>query len=127
MGNDEVEVRGFLADYYRVFSRLQIGAILPYFHQPALLIFPAAVVAAPTSDALAAIFGRTIEDLRARGYGRSEFEMREFRQMGTAAASATGVAVRYKTDRQELERVGLTYLLWKANADWKITVMTLHG
>ena len=127
MHSDEADVRRFLADYYRVFSSLAVNAILPYFHEPALLIFPTAVVAAPTSEALATIFGRTMEDLRARGYGRSEFEMREFRQMGTSAASATGVAVRYKTDGQELERVDLTYVLWKARADWKITAMTLHG
>ena len=127
MNGDEAAVSRVLADYYRVFSRLEIEAIVPYFHEPALLIFPTAVIAVPTSAELAAVFGRTMEDLRARGYGRSEFLMREFRQLGTAAASATGVAVRYRVDGQELERVELTYMLWKAEADWRIAMMTLHG
>jgi hypothetical protein len=39
---------------------------------------------------------------------------------------ATGVALRYKTDGQELERVGVTYLLYKAESGWKIAVVVLH-
>ena len=73
MNGDEAAVSRLLADYYTAFSSLVIGAILPYFHEPALLIFPTAVVAVPTSAELAAVFGRTMEDLRARGMGGASF------------------------------------------------------
>ena len=38
-----------------------------------------------------------------------------------------GVALRYKLDGQELERVGVTYILQKADNAWKIAVLILHA
>ncbi|MDQ2949504.1 MAG: nuclear transport factor 2 family protein [Acidobacteriota bacterium] len=118
-------VTRMLADYYSAFSTLNIEAIKPYFHQPALIIAPPGVVAVPTSEALAAFFAPTIETLRAKGYARSEFTSVQVKQLSATAASASGVAVRYKSDGQELSRVGITYLLHKTEADWKIAVMVL--
>jgi hypothetical protein len=39
MTNEEA-VTKFLSDYYVAFSTLSIQAILPYFHEPALLVGP---------------------------------------------------------------------------------------
>ena len=119
------DVTRMLADYYNAFSTLNIEAIKPYFHQPALIIGPPGVVAVPTSDALAAFFAPTIEALRAKGYARSEFTSVQVKQLSATAVSASGVAVRYKSDGQELSRVDITYLLHKTEADWKIAVMVL--
>ena len=123
--NDEAAVTRMLADYYGAFSTLNIEAIKPYFHQPALIIAPAGVVAVPTSDAVAAFFAPAIETLRAQGYARSEFTSIQVKRLSTTAASASGVAVRYKSDGQELSRVGITYLLHRTEAAWKIAVMVL--
>jgi hypothetical protein len=38
----------------------------------------------------------------------------------------TGVAIRYKRNGQELERAGVTYVLHKAEAGWKIAVIVMH-
>jgi hypothetical protein len=57
-----------LADYYTAFSTLNVDAILPYFHDPALLIGRQGVVAVPTSAALAGFFTPVMEDLRSRGW-----------------------------------------------------------
>lgn len=115
-----------LADYYKVFSALEVNAILPYFQQPALLVAPQGVYSMPDAEAQIAVFTRTIDDLRARGYGRSELEIEQVTPLGAAAALVTGVAVRYKTGGQVLERVKLTYLLHNSEAGWKIAVMVLH-
>ena len=123
--NDDASVTRMLADYYSAFSTLNIEAIKPYFHQPALIMVPPGVVAVPSSEALATFFAPTIEALRAQGYARSEFTSVQVKQLSSSAASATGVAVRYKTDGKELSRVGITYLLHKAEAAWKIAVMVL--
>ncbi len=124
--NDEAVVAQVLADYYRAFSTLSLDAVVPYFHEPALMLGPPGVFAVPTSAALIAIVGPAMEDLRARGYGRSEFEPKRIKQLSAATASASGVAVRYKTDGQVLERVGITYLLQKTESHWKIAVMVVH-
>ena len=104
-----------LADYYKAFSTLTVESILPYFHQPALLIGPSGVFALPTAEAVVSIFGPVMENLRQREYRRSEFSLQQLRLLSAASALATGVAIRYKTDGQEMERVGLTYLLYKSD------------
>ena len=123
---NEAVVTQVLADYYSAFSTLDVQAILPYFHQPVLLIGPPGVLAAPTSAVLSSIFAPVIEDIRARGYGRSELSLQQVKLLSATAALASGVARRYKADGQELERVGVTYLLHKADPGWKIAVVVLH-
>lgn len=115
-----------MADYYKAFSTLDVEAILPYFEQPALLVVPQGVYAMSDAATQTAVFTRTIDDLRARGYGRSELEIEQATPLGPSAALVTGVAVRYKADGQVLERVKLTYLLHNAQGRWKIAVMVVH-
>jgi ketosteroid isomerase-like protein len=124
---DETAVTHVLVEYYQAFSTLDIQAIVPYFHQPALLIAPQGVAAVPTSTDLVAIFAPVMEALRTRGYGRSELNLQQVKVLSATAALASGVALRYKTDGQELERVGIAYLLHKTDTGWKIVVMiVLH-
>lgn len=124
--DNEDAVKQLLADYYKDFSTLKVHSILRYFHQPALLIGPPGVIALPIPEAVVPIFGPVMENLRQRGYGRSELSLQQLRILSTALALATGAAIRYKTDGQEMERVGVTYLLHKADRGWKFAVMTLH-
>jgi uncharacterized NTF2-like protein DUF6841 len=84
------------------------------------------VSAAPTCAVLATAFTAAIEGLRARGYGRSELSVRSVKSLSATATLVTGVAVRYKADGQELERVGVTYVLHKADDRWKIAVLIVH-
>lgn len=123
---NEADVTKVLADYYSAFSTLDVQAMLPYFHQPSLLVGPPGVLAAPTSAVLASIFAPVIEDLRARGYGRSELSLHQVKLLSATAALANGVARRYKADGQELESIGVTYLLHKSDTGWKIAVVVLH-
>jgi ketosteroid isomerase-like protein len=126
MNNNENAVKQVLTDYYKAFSTLTIQSILRYFHQPALLIGPSGVIALPTAEAVVPIFGPVMENLRQRGYGRSELSLQQLRLLSSTSALATGAAIRYNTDGQEMERVGVTYLMYKADSGWKFAVMTLH-
>ena len=123
---DEAAVNRMLDEYYAAFSTLNIQAILPYFHQPALLIGPPGVIALPTPAAVLPIFTPVMQNLRARGYGRSELDQRKVKLLSAKSALASGIAVRYKSDGQELERVGITYMLHKTDDSWKFAVMVLH-
>jgi len=124
--NDEAAATRVLADYYSAFSTLEVQAVLPYFHEPCLIISPQSVFAAPTRAVLATAFTLAMEGLRARGYGRSELSMRYIKPLSATAALFTGVALRYKLDGQELERAGVTYVLHKADTGWKIAVLIVH-
>jgi len=119
-GND------FLVNYYKVFSTLDVQAIQPYFHDPAVVIGPAGVRPLD-STGLTAMMTRTTRDLRARGYGHSEFVLQDEKPLGDVSRLVTGIAVRFKTDGQELERVPLTYVLQKAGSGWKIAMMLVHA
>ena len=126
MNNIEDAVNQVLSDYYKAFSTLTIQSILRYFHQPALLIGPSGVIALPTPEAVVPIFGPVMENLRQREYHRSEFSLQQLRLLSATSALAMGVAIRYKIDGQEMERVGITYLLHKGDSGWKFAVMALQ-
>ncbi len=69
---------------------------------------------------------RLLHRLRARGFGRSELTALRVERLSATATLARGIAVRYKTSGQELEQVGVTYLLHKADDRWKIAVTAIH-
>ena len=119
-------VNQVIADYYRDFSTLNIQAILPYFNEPSLLVGPQGVIPIPNRAALVAVFGPVMEDLRGKGYDRSEFELAYVKSLSSSVALIGGVAVRYKTDGHPLERVGITYLLHKTKSGWKFATTILH-
>ena len=73
-----------------------------------------------------AIFGPVMEGLRAKGYGRSELELGYIKSLSSSAALIGGIAVRYRTDGQELERVGITYVLNRTVSGWKFATVILH-
>jgi hypothetical protein len=45
--DDKAAVTRVLMDYYSAFSKLDVQAILTYFHEPSLLITPVGVAASP--------------------------------------------------------------------------------
>jgi hypothetical protein len=122
----ETAVTLFLTDYYRDFSSLNVPAILPYFHEPCLIIGPQGVVASLTRSVLPSAFAPVMESLRSRGYGRSELSIRQFKSLSAATILVAGVALRFKVDGQPLERAGVTYLIQKADQHWKIAVLVTH-
>jgi hypothetical protein len=119
-------VNQVIADYYRDFSTLNIQAILWYFNEPSLLVGPQGVLPIPNHAALVAVFGPVMEGLRAKGYGRSELEQSYVKSLSSSIALVGGVAVRYKTNGQQLERVGVTYVLHKTESGWKFATVILH-
>jgi ketosteroid isomerase-like protein len=124
--NEDPAVIRVLAEYYAAFSTLDVQAVLPYFHEPSLLIGPQGVLAAPTHAILSAAFTPAMDGLRARGFGRSELNVRDVKSLSATATLVTGVALRYRVDGQELERAGITYVLHKVDTRWKIRVLILH-
>ena len=123
--NQEAALRT-LTDYYRAFSSLEVQSVFPYFHEPSLLISPQGVFATPTFAALAGVFGHVMEGLRTREFGRSELSLGSVNSLSASATLITGVAIRYKRNGEELERAGVTYVLHKAEAGWKIAVIVMH-
>ncbi len=124
--NDRAAVTQVLTDYYKAVSSLEVHAILPYFHQPCLLVGPQGAVAVTTPEELAAAFKPALEGFRARAFGRTELTLWRLEELSGNTALASGVAVRYRTNGEELDRAGVTYLLRKDDAGWRIAVLAVH-
>ena len=92
INDDQAEILRVLNEYYSAFGTLKIEAVLPYFHEPSLLIGPQGVFAATTHTLLATVVTPTIEDLRARGLGRTELSVRNLKLLSATAALVGGVA-----------------------------------
>jgi ketosteroid isomerase-like protein len=123
---DKASVAQVLTDYYRAFSTLDAEAVKPYFHEPWQLVSPAGVGVGTTRAALAAVFQPAMEALRARGFAKSELINLHLKRLSAATVIAGGVAVRRKTDGEELERAGVVYLMQKTNAGWQIATIVIH-
>jgi ketosteroid isomerase-like protein len=124
--DDKAGVTSLLNDYARAFGKLDVQAILPYYHEPSVLITTRGVATMPTHAAMAVAFKPLMDGLRARGYARSEFTTLNVKRLSATTALASGAAVRYKADGQELERLGATYVLHKTENGWKIAVTVGH-
>ena len=48
------------------------------------------------------------------------------KRLSATAGLMSDTAIRYKSDGVELDRAGVTYVLQKTSAGWKIAVAVLH-
>ena len=125
--DDQAAVRRVLTEYYSAFSTLDAGAVLPYFHEPSMMVVPGVgVIATPTHEVLTAVFKVSMEALQARGFARSELTNLNLKRLSATTMLAGGIAVRHRADGQELDRAGVTYLLHKTDSAWKIAVLVVH-
>jgi hypothetical protein len=67
-----------------------------------------------------------MDALRARGFAKSELTNLHLKGLSATTAIAGGVAVRRKTDGQELERAGVMYLMQKTGDEWQIATIVIH-
>jgi ketosteroid isomerase-like protein len=124
--DDRAAVTQMLTDYYRAFSTLDAQAVLPYFHEPSQLVSPAGVVPTPTRAAVATAFQPIMDALRSRHFAKSELINLHLKRLSVNTVIAGGVAVRGKTDGQELERAGVVYLLQRTSAGWQFATVVIH-
>jgi hypothetical protein len=126
LSNDQAEAVRVLHEYYSAFSTLNVEAVLPYFHEPALLMGLEGAFAATSHTLLATVLAPGMESLQARGFGRTELSVRSLKSLSATAMLVGGVAQRYKVDGQESDQAGVTYVLHRAGGGWKITVLIIH-
>jgi hypothetical protein len=111
--------------YYNVFSTLDLSAIVSYFCEPSMTVAPQGVFSAGNHAVLADSLAPIVDGLRAKGYGRSEFVQPQVTMLGDTAALVRGVAVRYTAAGPEMERIPISYLMYRGEAGWKIAVLVV--
>jgi len=112
-------------EYYRVFSTLDVNAIVSCYCEPCMTIAPQGVSSAANRAALANSLAPLVAGLKAKGYGRSEFVQPQVTVLGETDALVRGVAMRYTAAGPEMERLPISYLMHLGEAGWKIAVLVV--
>jgi hypothetical protein len=103
--DDKAAVTEAFKGYARAWDNLDMQRILPYYHEPLMLISSAGVRTLATRADIEAwakgIFGRITE----RGYARGEYSQLHIKSVTAGVAVASGLYVRYKADGQELAQL----------------------
>jgi ketosteroid isomerase-like protein len=115
-----------LNDYLAAVISLDAGRAAQYFHEPYMLLTAANTKIYASRAEVEASLKPAYAELKERGFARSEWAKLRVKSLGSGVAIASAVAVRFKIDGQELQRIGVTYLLRKTPEGWKIAVLTLH-
>ena len=126
MARDEKLIAETFTEYVQAFQTLNPHAVFSYCHLPCMFIAPQGVLVMASTAEIERFFGRIMDGLKARGYGRSELNDLQVKQMSKDTALVSVGRVRYTTHGQELERLGETYSLRKTVGGWKITAAMVH-
>ena len=121
------DVRQTLQAYEQAWSRHDASAIAAFYFEPAMRVSKAGPVIRATRADQEAFFAGYLRAIIERGYERSAWESLNGRLLDAQTALASGIAVRYRADGSILERVGLTYHLWKTADGWKIILSATHA
>ena len=103
--NESVIARTF-RDYVQAFQTLKPQALLRFCHVPCVFIAPQGVLVMASSAEIETFFTQVMENLNARSYARSELTDLQMNRMSQHTALVSVGRIRYKTDGQELERLG---------------------
>jgi ketosteroid isomerase-like protein len=126
MAREEEAIAQTFTNYIQTFETIDPHATLPYFHVPCIFIPPQGVRVLATAADVEALLTQVMEGLKARSYARSELTDLHVHQMSENTALVSVSRVRYKSDGQELERLGETYTLRRTDDGWKIAVAMIH-
>ncbi len=124
--HNEESVLGVLRGVEAAFSDADLPRYLSFFHSSYLIMAPAGVISPSTEDEALTLLRPQIENLRARGYSRSELGRTTVRILSPTTALAAVEWIRRKANEEELERLGATYAFFKGEHGWKIVMVTVH-
>lgn len=121
------EIRRFYARYLDAFHTGNAAAVAPFYRAPCLFIADQGVTLLETDAKIEHLFRQVIAGLRARDYARSEVRDVQIKELSDRLALFSGLAVRYTTAGEELERLSATYTLRKTDDVWQIVTVVAHG
>lgn len=112
--------------YTQAFQSLDPRAVVPHFHEPALMINPRGVFALPTGAAVEQLYARVMAELPAQGYVRTEFSSLVARRLSNETAVVSGSGVWRKASGESFSPFGMTYTLRRVGGAWRIAVAIIH-
>lgn len=112
--------------YTQAFQSLDPRAVVPHFHEPAMMISPRGAVALPTGAAVEQLYARVMAELPAQGYVRTEFSSLVGCRLSNDLAVVTGSGVWKRASGESFNTFGMTYTLRRVSGAWRIVVAIVH-
>ncbi len=126
MNTEEQIVKDAFIQYSDAFAKLDPNALLPFYHQPAILIDSERVFSVKSEAEILAILTPMIEGLKKVDYDHSETDQLSAKLLNKNTALVSGIGTRLKKDGSELGKFGFTYTMRKTDTDWKIIAGIIH-
>jgi len=127
VGKVTSEVKATVDKYYRLFSEQNMKALPEEIYlTPWILIGGNGPEPDLTKEQAQARFEGSLKQLVQNGWEKSVFTTENVCVLNANAALASGYNTRYKKDGSVMSVGGVTYLLGKTNAGWRIVSYTGH-
>lgn len=126
MTNPSDAITRTYSEYFEAFQTLDPAAVLPYFHFPFTIVTPASVTAVASVTEGRALLAAMMHGLKASGYESSEWANLLVKALGADTALLSVRVTRFKSDGEELEQFGATYLFRLSDDAWRIAVLVIH-
>lgn len=121
------QVRHTLQAYEQAWSAHDARAVSAFYFEPAMRVGKGGPAVRATRADQENFFDGYLRAIVARGYDHGEWESLDARLLDARTAIASGISVRYRADGSVLERVALTYQLWRGEDGWKIFLSATHA
>jgi len=126
MSEDKAGVAGVLHAYAKAYDTLDPEALIPFYHEPCLLIAPPGVFVLATHADITRLFAPFMLNLKARGYRGSAYREVQAKVLNESTAMISGVCTRSGAGGEPLERFGQTCTLRLNKDRWCIAVNAIH-
>ena len=126
-GDDEraAAVQAF-KDYVAAVASLDAQRVAPHYHEPLMVVAASGARALATRADIAAWLTPVLARMKERGYARSDWSEFQSKLLSNGIAVVSTQTVRYKSDGQQLEKAGFTYILRRTTEGWKVAVLVGH-
>jgi hypothetical protein len=120
---DRAAVDKVMHDYFEAYSRGDMAVVMNFISVPFTVSGPKGFMTFTKADEALDWYTKVHDTVVKQGFAKTEWLDLGVKLLGQAYAITGGTFVRYKTDGNELNRSGGTYLLNKVDGVWKIGVL----
>jgi hypothetical protein len=117
--NERDAIQRVLSGYYDAFGRDPAEAA-SFYGEPTNVVLPTEVLTLNKRTDVQAFLANLLVPLKPLGYSYSKISDPRIKFLSETTAFYSCIAIRYKTDGTEIQRLGATYLLHKNPSGWQI-------
>ena len=120
---EEGQLLEFYERYLSAFHDLDAQKMNEFYEAPSIFVTDSETIILSDDATLKGFFQKMMEGLVDRGYSHTKIEDMNIKKISDSLVQMDGLAIRFVKDGNELERVGFTYFIRKADETWRFSVV----